>query len=103
MHEMDKKGSWALLARASLVWLLPLALTACAAPPAVTPVGAGTDVLRITPVPNGPLLVAGNLEVVSGTGRTTNRVERTALCRCGQSANKPYCDGSHTAAGFRAE
>jgi CDGSH-type Zn-finger protein len=59
--------------------------------------------LRITPVPNGPLLLAGNLEVVSGTGRTTNRVERTALCRCGQSANKPYCDGSHTAAGFRAE
>jgi CDGSH-type Zn-finger protein len=57
----------------------------------------------ITPAPNGPLLVAGNLEVVSGTGRTTNRVEKGALCRCGQSANKPYCDGTHRTIGFRTE
>jgi CDGSH-type Zn-finger protein/uncharacterized Fe-S cluster protein YjdI len=59
--------------------------------------------LTVTPLKNGPLLVNGNLEVVSGTGRTTNRVTKTALCRCGQSANKPYCDGSHTKAGFVAE
>jgi len=79
--------------------------TATGEPPtqASNPLAVRDGALRITPVPNGPLLVAGNLEVVSGTGRTTNRVERTALCRCGQSANKPYCDGSHTAAGFRAE
>ena len=67
------------------------------------PLALRDGALRINLVPNGPLLISGNLEVVSGTGRTTNRVERTALCRCGQSANKPYCDGSHTAAGFRAE
>lgn len=49
---------------------------------------------------NGPLHVTGNLEVVSGTGRTINRVNETYLCRCGESKNKPYCDGSHKAAGF---
>jgi CDGSH-type Zn-finger protein len=48
------------------------------------------------------LRVQGNLEIVSGTGCTVNRVKSAFLCRCGQSANKPYCDGSHKAAGFTA-
>ena len=64
------------------------------------PLAARNGVLNITPSKNGPLLVKGNLEVVSGTGRTTNRVTNTALCRCGHSANKPYCDGSHNTVGF---
>jgi len=59
--------------------------------------------VNIQPLPNGPLLVTGNLEIVSGTGRTINKVAKTALCRCGQSKDKPYCDGSHTAAGFAAD
>ena len=59
--------------------------------------------VSITPKLNGPLLVSGNLEVVSGTGRTINRVTKTVLCRCGNSANKPYCDGSHTRVGFKSE
>ena len=59
--------------------------------------------LTITPKLNGPLLVSGNLEVVSGTGRTINRVTKTVLCRCGNSANKPYCDGSHSRVGFKSE
>ena len=58
--------------------------------------------VNLTPVPNGPLKAAGNLEVVSGTGRTCNKVTETYLCRCGHSKNKPYCDGSHKAAGFQA-
>ena len=58
--------------------------------------------LNITPSENGPLIVSGNLEVVSGTGRTTNKVVRTALCRCGHSANKPYCDGTHAKVGFKS-
>jgi CDGSH-type Zn-finger protein/uncharacterized Fe-S cluster protein YjdI len=57
----------------------------------------------VQPQPNGPLKVVGNLEIVSGTGRTINRVTQTFLCRCGESKNKPYCDGSHKAAGFVAE
>ena len=57
--------------------------------------------LLIDPVANGPLHATGSLEIVTGTGATVNRVTETWLCRCGHSQNKPYCDGSHRAAGFR--
>ncbi len=59
--------------------------------------------VNLQPLANGPLMVTGNLEIVSGTGRTTDKVTKTFLCRCGQSKNKPYCDGSHKAAGFVAD
>ncbi len=59
--------------------------------------------LAIEPQKNGPLKVSGNLEMVSGTGHTINRVTETWLCRCGQSKNKPYCDSSHRKVGFEAE
>ena len=60
-------------------------------------------VVELAPQPNGPLKVVGNLEVVSGIGRTVNRVTQAFLCRCGHSANKPYCDSSHKRVGFAAE
>ena len=63
---------------------------------------ARDGVIEVVPTLNGSLKVIGNLEVVSGTGRTVNRVSQVFLCRCGQSKNKPYCDGSHKAAGFQA-
>lgn len=59
--------------------------------------------VEVSPLPNGPLKAVGNLEVVTGTGRTVNRVPQAFLYRCGQSSNKPYCDGSHKAAGFVAD
>ena len=59
--------------------------------------------LTVTPTKNGPLHVQGSLEVVSGTGRTVNRVTDTWLCRCGHSQNKPFCDGSHAKFGFQAD
>jgi len=59
-----------------------------------------TGRLTITPNPNGPLQVEGNLEVCSGTGRTLNRTQKTWLCRCGASQNKPFCDGTHRKIGF---
>jgi CDGSH-type Zn-finger protein/uncharacterized Fe-S cluster protein YjdI len=59
--------------------------------------------LTVTPTRNGPLEVRGNLEVVSGTGRTVARLTKTWLCRCGGSKKKPYCDGSHRANGFTAD
>ncbi len=59
--------------------------------------------LKVTPAKNGPLLFEGNLEICSGTGKTINRVTKTALCRCGQSSKKPYCDGTHNKIGFTTE
>lgn len=58
--------------------------------------------LKVLPLPNGPLQIQGALEIVSGTGHTVNRVMQTYLCRCGGSANKPYCDGTHGKIGFKA-
>jgi len=74
-------------------------------PPTETasPLAARDGRLSISPQKDGPLLVEGNVEIVSGTGRTTNRVTKTALCRCGQSSKKPYCDGTHRKVGFQAE
>jgi CDGSH-type Zn-finger protein/uncharacterized Fe-S cluster protein YjdI len=59
-------------------------------------------VLELTPQVDGPLRFNGSLEIVSGTGRTVGKVQKTALCRCGQSANKPYCDGSHIRVAFKS-
>jgi CDGSH-type Zn-finger protein/uncharacterized Fe-S cluster protein YjdI len=59
-------------------------------------------VLAIDPQPNGPLRVRGNLEVLSGTGRAVARVTSAYLCRCGGSANKPFCDGTHAKIGFKS-
>jgi CDGSH-type Zn-finger protein len=59
--------------------------------------------LIVEPRRNGPLALSGNLELCSGTGRTIGRTTRALLCRCGGSANKPYCDGTHARNGFQAE
>lgn len=50
--------------------------------------------------PNGPLLVHGNVTIKDATGNNTERQNITALCRCGHSGNKPYCDGMHAKKGF---
>ena len=67
------------------------------------PLAARAGPLAITPKKDGPLYFAGNVELVSGTGRTLNRMQEAWLCRCGQSKNKPYCDGTHKKIGFRAD
>jgi CDGSH-type Zn-finger protein/uncharacterized Fe-S cluster protein YjdI len=59
-------------------------------------------VLAIDPQLNGPLSVRGNLEITSGTGRVVARVMAAKLCRCGGSATKPFCDGTHARIGFKA-
>ncbi|MDH3976342.1 MAG: CDGSH iron-sulfur domain-containing protein [Deltaproteobacteria bacterium] len=59
--------------------------------------------LAITPLKDGPLIAEGNLELCSGTGRPLLRTQKTFLCRCGASANKPFCDGSHKKAGFKSD
>jgi CDGSH-type Zn-finger protein/uncharacterized Fe-S cluster protein YjdI len=58
--------------------------------------------LEIEPQLDGPLSVQGNLEITAGTGRVVARLTRAVLCRCGGSANKPFCDGTHARIGFRS-
>ncbi|MGJ8527149.1 CDGSH iron-sulfur domain-containing protein [Maritalea sp.] len=59
--------------------------------------------LAIKPIKDGPLMVSGNLEIVAGSGRKITTGKRFAMCRCGASKNKPFCDGSHKAIGFEAD
>ncbi len=66
------------------------------------PLAARDGPLTVTPQPNGCLKVEGNLEIVSGTGRTVERTMKAFLCRCGHSGNKPFCDGTHKKIGFVA-
>jgi uncharacterized Fe-S cluster protein YjdI len=54
----------------------------------------------ITERPNGPLYVRGRLKIRRQDG-SIREDTRAALCRCGQSANKPFCDGTHRRIGFR--
>ena len=81
-----------------------IAFTATGEPPSgktdMLPVRDG--VLAIEPEINGPLAVRGNLEITSGTGRVVARVMTARLCRCGGSATKPFCDGTHAKIGFKS-
>jgi CDGSH-type Zn-finger protein len=62
--------------------------------------GGGTT---ITPYRDGPLLVRGDFRLVDTDGQEIDPGRRTvALCRCGKSGIKPFCDGTHKVAGFRA-
>ena len=49
---------------------------------------------------NGPLLVSGGVRVLDAEGTVLYEGEKAALCRCGGSANKPFCDGTHNKNGF---
>lgn len=51
--------------------------------------------------PDGPLMVHGTLSVKDAAGHVTKRERVTAFCRCGQSANKPFCDGTHRKVEFK--
>jgi uncharacterized Fe-S cluster protein YjdI/CDGSH-type Zn-finger protein len=54
----------------------------------------------IRPVPGGPLYVRGLVQLRSAAGSLIVEDTRLALCRCGQSQNKPFCDNSHIGTGF---
>ncbi|MBI5836701.1 MAG: CDGSH iron-sulfur domain-containing protein [Candidatus Eisenbacteria bacterium] len=57
---------------------------------------------RITVNPNGSLRVEGDFEIVDPQGSVFGLAGRTrvSLCRCGQSSDKPFCDGTHKTCGF---
>lgn len=70
------------------------------AKPASAPAEAG---LKVTLRPNGPLRLDGEMQIFDAGGRLAWQGQETALCRCGASKNKPFCDGSHREAGFVAD
>jgi hypothetical protein len=53
--------------------------------------------VTVTMYPDGPLIVRGDFEVRTLEGEVVAGRRTTALCRCGRSAVKPFCDGSHRA------
>lgn len=59
---------------------------------------------RVTVQNNGSLRLEGDFEIVDQEGKSFGLAGRTrvTLCRCGQSSNKPFCDGSHKACGFQS-
>jgi uncharacterized Fe-S cluster protein YjdI len=59
-----------------------------------------TEPLEVEASANGPLLVRGGVRVLDGEGNVLYEGDRAALCRCGGSANKPFCDGTHKTNGF---
>ena len=65
--------------------------------------GAAEPVLDenvVVPDPDGPFTLSGDIEVVGEDGAPVARDTRIALCRCGATKNRPFCDGSHWDAGF---
>ena len=59
-----------------------------------------TITIQVTAIPNGPLQVNTACEIKLPNGEVVLRPEKSFFCRCGSSANKPFCDGSHKKAGF---
>jgi CDGSH-type Zn-finger protein len=65
------------------------------------PVEAGGAV-RVTARANGPIRLEGPFTLVSADGRVRIAAGEVALCRCGQSRNKPFCDSTHKTIEFEA-
>ncbi len=56
--------------------------------------------VTITPSEDGPYLVSGPVKLTDIDGREIPHPDQMALCRCGHSNNKPFCDGTHLKIGF---
>jgi uncharacterized Fe-S cluster protein YjdI len=61
------------------------------------------DEVTVDPRPNGPLFLRGRVRIVDDDGQVVREDTRVALCRCGGSANKPFCDGTHRRIGFTTD
>lgn len=59
--------------------------------------------LQIKSVPDGPLILKGNVKIMGGAGRRAWQGNKVTLCRCGGSNNKPFCDGQHKKIGFKSD
>ena len=59
------------------------------------------QMLGVEVTPNGPILIKTECSIIHSDGRQEVRKGTTALCRCGASNNKPYCDGTHRKIDFK--
>jgi len=64
-------------------------------------VAEAANVLKIEVTADGPYLISTECMIVHSDGREEVKTGSVALCRCGNSQNKPYCDGSHSSTGFK--
>lgn len=62
---------------------------------------SNTGKIKLTPIANGPIAFSGTLEFKSLNGETQYCREKGALCRCGASKIKPFCDGNHRSIDFK--
>ena len=58
--------------------------------------------ITIEIIKNGPYIVNGRVELKDADGQIYQPKDRLALCRCGASTSKPFCDGTHSKIGFQA-
>ena len=58
--------------------------------------------VKISVLKNGPYIITGPVELKDAEGNSYPPKERIALCRCGASTTKPFCDGTHSKVGFQA-
>jgi len=63
-------------------------------------VAEAAHIMKVQVTPNGPYLINTECVIIHSDGREETKAGTVALCRCGASANKPYCDGSHNKTGF---
>jgi uncharacterized Fe-S cluster protein YjdI len=68
--------------------------------PADKIVAEAANMVKIEVTPNGPYLIKTECLIVHADGKEETKTGTVALCRCGASANKPYCDGQHRKIGF---
>ncbi len=73
--------------------------------PEVNETAAKQPDVTVTVRPNGPFRVEGVIKLVDAQGNAWNLEGKPAisLCRCGASANKPFCDGAHNKVGFQSQ
>ena len=64
-------------------------------------VAEAANMLKVEVTPDGPYLIKTECLIVHSDGREETKTGTVALCRCGASGNKPYCDGSHRKVGFQ--
>jgi uncharacterized Fe-S cluster protein YjdI len=67
------------------------------------PIAADSNETVVETVTDGPLMVHGTIKVKNSSGEITTKSKVTAFCRCGNSLNKPYCDGTHKKIDFKAD